>query len=177
MIQVPFGDLHAQYLSIKEDIDHAIASVISDTAFIGGKYVKQFEKEFAAAYGVKHCVSVANGTDAIYIVLRMLEIGKGDEVITTGHSWISTAETIAQTGATPIFVDTDEYFTMNADLIEAKITTRTKAIMPVHLYGQMAEMDKIVAICKQYNLYLIEDCAQSHFSEYRGKSRLHCHGR
>lgn len=165
---IPFVDLKIQYQSIKTDIDAAIANVLNETAFIGGKYVSDFAKEFAALYGAKHCVPVANGTDSIYIILKMLGIDKGDEVITVANSWISSSETITQAGATPIFVDVDEYFTIDVRAIESKITKATKAIMPVHLYGQMADVEAIAELCKQYNLYLIEDCAQSHFSEING---------
>ncbi len=168
-MNIPFVDLKAQYQSIKKDIDKAIASVIEDTAFIKGKYVQQFEKEFAELYGVKHCIGVANGTDAIYIIMKMLGIKEGDEVITVANSWISTSETISQTGARPVFIDIDEYFTIDTSKIESKITNRTKAIIPVHLYGQMADMKSIEQICDKYKLHLIEDCAQSHFSEYEGK--------
>lgn len=168
-IKIPFVDLKAQYQSIKSDIDHAIQEVIETTAFIRGPFVSKFEQEFAALYGVKNCVSVANGTDAIYIVLKMLGIGHGDEVITVANSWISSSETIGQTGATPVFVDVDEYFTIDVSLIERKITPRTKAILPVHLYGQMADIEALRNICQHYNLHLIEDCAQSHFSAYQGQ--------
>ena len=167
-MKIPFVDLKAQYQSIKPDIDHAIESVISETAFIGGKYVNNFKEEFASLYGIKHCVPVANGTDAIYIVLKTLGIGTGDEVITVANSWISTSETISQTGAVPVFVDVDEYFTIDVTKIEAAITPRTKAIIPVHLYGQMADVVVIKEICQKHNLFLIEDCAQSHFSELNG---------
>jgi len=170
MMRVPFADLQAQYQSIKPDIDQAIQAVIAETAFIGGKFVQQFEKEFADAYGVNHCIPCANGTDAIYIVLRMLGIGPGDEVITTACSWISTAETISQTGASPVFIDIEpDLFTIDASLIEAAITPHTKAIIPVHLYGQIADMTAITAICEKYQLYLIEDCAQAHFSTLGGQ--------
>ncbi|OFX73827.1 MAG: erythromycin biosynthesis sensory transduction protein eryC1 [Bacteroidetes bacterium GWE2_29_8] len=169
-MNVPFVDLKKQYQSIKTEIDNAIQNVIENTAFIGGKAVKEFEQNFANTYKVKHCISTANGTDAIYIVMKMLGIGEGDEVITTAHSWISTSETISQTGAKVVFVDTEnDYFTIDADKIEQKITSKTKAIIPVHLYGQAAQMDKIVNICKKYNIALIEDCAQSHFSEFKGQ--------
>ncbi len=167
-MKIPFVDLKAQYKSIKKDIDLAIENVISETAFIGGKYVNNFKNEFADLYGVKNCIPCANGTDAIYIILKMLNIGKGDEVITVGNSWISTSETISQSGATPVFVDVDDYFTIDVTKIEEKITSKTKAILPVHLYGQIADIEAIEVICKKYNLYLIEDCAQSHFSELNG---------
>lgn len=169
-MQVPFVDLKAQYLSIKTEIDNAIQNVINETAFIKGKYVQEFEKQFAAKYGVKHCIGVADGTEAIYIVLKMLGIGIGDEVITVANSWISTSETISQAGAKPVFIDTEEkYFTINASLIEKKITSKTKAIIPVHLYGQPAKIDEIKQICDKHNLFLIEDCAQSHFATYNNK--------
>ena len=168
-MKIPFVDLRAQYLSIKNDIDSAIENVIIETAFIGGKYVMSFKEDFQNAYDVKHCIPVANGTDAIYIVLKMLGIGDGDEVITASNSWISTSETISQTGAKPVFVDIDPtYYTIDPEKIKEKITPKTKAIIPVHLYGQMADLTSINAICKANNLYLIEDCAQSHFSELNG---------
>lgn len=167
---IPFVDLKAQYNTIKNDIDQAIQHVIEDTAFIHGKYVADFEKSYADAYGVKHCVSVANGTDAIYITLRMLGVEPGDEVITVANSWISTSETISQTGAKPVFVDIEpNYYTIDTSRIEEKITSRTKALIPVHIYGQPAEMDTIKQICNAYKLYLVEDCAQSHFAEYKGQ--------
>lgn len=169
-MKVDFVDLKAQYLTIKDDIDRAIADVIGATAFIGGKYVNNFESEFAAKYGVKNCISVANGTDSLYIIMKMLGIGVGDEVITVVNSWISTSETISQTGAKPVFVDIDPvYYTMNERNIELKITANTKAIIPVHLQGQMCDMDIIMKIAKKHNLHIIEDCAQSHFSQYKGK--------
>jgi dTDP-4-amino-4,6-dideoxygalactose transaminase len=170
MKKIPFVDLKSQYIGIKKEIDNAIANVINETAFIGGKYVKSFERQFEEAYGVKHCIGVANGTDAIYITLKMLGIGEGDEVITTSSSWISTSETIGQTGAKPVFVDIDNFYTINADLIEKSITNKTKAIVPVHLYGQSAEIEKIIKIANKYNLFVIEDCAQSHFTKYKGNN-------
>jgi len=167
---IPFVDLKAQYQSIKPEIDQAIQNVISETAFIKGKYVQRFEEEYAAAYGVKHCISCANGTDAIYISLKALGIGSGDEVITVANSWISTSESISQTGARPVFVDIHpDYYTIDVSLIEDKITSKTKAIIPVHLFGQPAEMDKILEIAKKYQLYVIEDCAQAHFAEYNNQ--------
>lgn len=168
-MKIPFVDLKQQYLQIKPEIEGAINEVINNASFIGGEYVRRFEKDFASLYGVKNCIGVANGTDAIYIVLKMLGIGHGDEVITVANSWISTSETITQAGATPVFVDVDEYFTIDAKKIEEKITSRTKAVIPVHLYGQPADINAIKEICSQYNLYLIEDCAQSHFSQYNGR--------
>ncbi|MBA4139533.1 MAG: DegT/DnrJ/EryC1/StrS family aminotransferase [Segetibacter sp.] len=167
---VPFVDLKAQYKSIKDEIDRAIADVINETAFIGGKYVNDFERKFAELYQVKHCISCANGTDSLYIIMKMLGIGVGDEVITPANTWISASETISQTGATPIFVDIDPlYHTIDETLLENKITSRTKAIIPVHLQGQMCEMDTILAMAIKYGIAVIEDCAQSHFSTYKSK--------
>jgi dTDP-4-amino-4,6-dideoxygalactose transaminase len=169
-VNIPFVDLHAQYLSIKDEIDEAIASVIRESAFIRSRFVTEFEQQFAAAVGVRHCVSCANGTDAIYILLRGLGIQPRDEVITTAHSWISTSETITQAGGSVVFCDTDaETFTIDPRLIEAKITPRTVGIIPVHLYGQPADMDPILAIAKRHNLWVIEDCAQAHMAEYKGR--------
>lgn len=170
-MQIPFVDLKNQYRSIKTDIDTAIQRVIEETAFIGGTHVKQFERAFENIYNVKHCIGCANGTDAIYIILKMLGIGAGDEVITTASSWISTSETIGQTGATPVFVDIEpDYFTIDVKKIEEKITPRTKAIIPVHLYGQVADLESLARICEQHNLYMIEDCAQSHFSQHKSRN-------
>ncbi len=166
-MNIPFVDLKAQYISIKKDIDTAIENVLTETAFIGGKYVNQFEKDFENLYGVNHCISCANGTDSLYIIMKMLGIGFGDEVITVANSWISSSETISQTGATPVLVDIDEeYFSINENLIEEKITPKTKALIIVHLHGQMCNMVEIERICTTHNLHLIEDCAQSHLSEY-----------
>jgi dTDP-4-amino-4,6-dideoxygalactose transaminase len=163
-------DLKAQYLSIKSDIDGAIQSVIDDTAFIKGKYVERFEEEYAERYDVRHCVGLASGTDAIYVSLKALGVGEGDEVITVANSWISTSETITQAGAKPVFVDIDaDHYTIDSALIEKKITSKTKAIIPVHLFGQPADMRKIKHICDRHNLHLIEDCAQAHFAEYSGQ--------
>ena len=169
-MKVPFVDLKAQYLSIKEEIDGAIASVIDQTAFIGGSFVDRFEKNFAAAYGVKHVIGCGNGTDSLYIVMKMLGIGAGDEVITAANSWISSSETISQTGAKPVFVDVHpEYYSLDETLLEEKITRHTKAVIAVHLQGQLCDIETIKKICDKHNLYLIEDCAQSHFSEFQGK--------
>jgi len=166
---IPFVDLKAQYQSIKDEIDLAIENVISETAFIKGKYVQQFENDYKDIYNVNHVISCANGTDAIYIALKALEIGFGDEVITVSNTWISTAETISQTGAKPIFVDIHpDYYTIDVDQIEENITPKTRAIIPVHLFGQSVNMDVIKELCNKHNLFLIEDCAQAHFAEWKG---------
>jgi dTDP-4-amino-4,6-dideoxygalactose transaminase len=168
-LKIPFVDLSAQYRAHRAEFDAALAGVIADTAFIGGAPVREFERAFAAAYGVRHCISCANGTDAIYVVLRMLGIGAGDEVITSAASWISTSETISQAGARPVFVDVDSNFILDVDQLEKAITPRTRAVIPVHLYGQAAPMDRVVEICAARGLKLIEDCAQAHFAQWRGK--------
>ena len=170
MMRVPLVDLHAQYLTIREEIDAAIRDVIAESAYIRGPYVDAFEKSWADTIGVKHCVSCANGTDALYIALRGLGIRPGDEVITTAHSWISTSETITQSGARVVFCDTDaDTFTIDPALIEAKITSRTVGIIPVHLYGQSADMAPIMAIARTHKLWVIEDCAQAHLARYSGE--------
>ena len=169
-MKIPFVDLQAQYQSVKVEIDKAIAEVIAETAFIGGKYVNEFEKQFAELYGVKHCISCANGTDSLYILMKMLGIGEGHEVITVANSWISSSETISQTGARPVFIDMDPaFYTIDETLIESKINEKTKAIIPVHIQGQMCNMDRIMEIADKYNIPVIEDCAQSHFSTYKNK--------
>ena len=169
-MNIPFVDLKTQYLALKSEIDAAIHSVIERTAFIRGPHVEEFERSFATKYGVKHCVSCANGTDAIYITLKSIGIGPGDEVITVANSWISTSETITQTGAKPVFVDIEpDYYHIDPQKIEEKITPKTKAIIPVHLFGQAARIDDIRKICEKHNLFLIEDCAQAHFATYQSR--------
>ena len=153
-----------------KDIDISIKRVIEETAFIQGKYVNKFEIDFAKKYGMKHCISVANGTDSLFIIMKMLGINKGDEVITVANSWISTSETISMTGAKQVFVDIDpEYYTIDENKIDDKINEKTKLIIPVHLYGQSCDMEKIMLISKKYKIPVLEDCAQSHFSEFNGK--------
>ena len=169
-MKVPFVDLHAQYLGIKAEIDSAIAEVIAQSAFVRGKHVDAFERAWAKTLKIKHCVSCANGTDALYIAMRGLGLKAGDEVITTAHSWIATSETITQAGGRVVFCDTQQdTFNIDPSLIEAKITTATVGIIPVHLCGQPADMDEILAIAKKHNLWVIEDCAQAHLATYKGK--------
>ena len=168
-IRIPFLDLNAQYHSINEDIDRAIAAVIAESAFIKGKFVQQFEQDFGRLYGVKHVIGCGNGTDSLYIIMKMLGIGQGDEVITAANSWISSSETISQAGARPVFIDVHpDYYSMDEQLLENKITKKTKAIIAVHLQGQMCEIEKIEAICQKNKIHLIEDCAQAHFAEFKG---------
>lgn len=169
-MHIPFVDLKAQYRAHKSEIDSAISGVIDGTAFIRGKFVADFEKAYAEKYGVKHCVSCGNGTDAIFITLKMLGIGAGDEVITTSNSWIASSETITMTGARVVFVDVeDDYYDLDAAKIEAAITPRTKAILPVHLLGQPAQMDVIMEIAVRHGLHVVEDCAQAHFATFAGR--------
>src|SRR5258708_35815132 len=167
---VPFADLQLQYQTIKSEIDGAISAVIRDNAFIRGAYVDAFEREFAGAAEVKHCVSCANGTDALYLAMAALKVKPGDEVITTAHSWISTSAMITHAGATPVFCDTDGVtFTIDPEAIEAAITPRTVGIIPGHLYGQPADMDAIMTIARKHKLWVIEDCAQAHLARYKGR--------
>jgi dTDP-4-amino-4,6-dideoxygalactose transaminase len=160
-MNIPFVDLKAQYLSIKDEVKVAMDFVLENTMFIGGKPVDDFKNGFEKLYGVKHCIPCANGTDALFISMKMLGITTGDEVITTASSWISTSETITQAGAKPVFVDIDEFYTIDVSAIEAAITPRTKAIM--------ADMPSIMKIAEKHKLHVIEDCAQSHFSSIDNK--------
>ncbi len=170
-MKIPFVDLHLQYLELQAEIDAAIAGVIADSDFIRGKNMVPFEQDFAAAIGVKHCISCANGTDALYIAMKALNLGMGDEVITTAHTWISTSETITQTGARVVFCDTDaSTFNIDAQQIESKITEKTKGIIVVHLCGQPADVDRIKQIADKHDLWLIEDCAQAHLATLHGKT-------
>jgi len=169
-MQVPFVDLQLQYHSIKEEIDQAIANVTEDAAFIGGKYLKRFEEEFADFCRAKCCVGVGNGTDALYVALRALGIGKGDEVITVANSFIATAEAISMTGARVVFVDCDpQTYNIDVQKIPALITTRTRAIVGVHLYGQPANMQMLKNITEAHGLFLVEDAAQAHGAEVNGQ--------
>jgi len=168
-MKIPFVDLYAQYLTIKPEMDAAIAKVIAESAYIRGPQVEAFEQAWAKTLGVKHCVSCANGTDALYVAMRGLGLKPGDEVITTAHSWISTTETITQAGGRVVFCDTDdETFTLNPALIESKITSRTVGIIPVHLYGQACDMDAVMAVARKHSLWVLEDCAQAHLAHYKG---------
>jgi len=167
---VPYADLRLQYQTIKGAIDNAIANVIRDSAFIRGAYVDHFERDFASAVSARHCVSCANGTDALYLAMTALKVRPGDEVITTAHSWISTAAMITHAGATVKFCDTDGVtFTIDPAAVEAAITPRTVGIIPVHLYGQPADMAAIMAIAERHRLWVVEDCAQAHLARFDGQ--------
>ena len=167
---VPFVDLKAQYHSIKAEIDAALIGTMESCAFTLGPEVAQLEKDFAVYAGNTYAAGVNNGTSALHLALLAAGIGPGDEVITVPFTFIASASAIHYTGAKPVFVDIDPVtFTMDPAAIEAAITPRTKAIVPVHLFGQMADMDPIMAIAKKHNLFVLEDAAQAHGAEYNGK--------
>jgi dTDP-4-amino-4,6-dideoxygalactose transaminase len=169
-MNIPFVDLKSQYASIKDEIDAAMADVLVNTAFVGGPFLKKFEDAFAGYCGTKHCVGVGNGTDAIFLALKAMGIGPGHEVITAANSFIATSEAITMAGAKVVFVDIDpETYNMDVNQIESKITPKTKAIIPVHLYGQPADMDSIVEVATKHNLRIVEDAAQAHGAEYKGR--------
>jgi dTDP-4-amino-4,6-dideoxygalactose transaminase len=169
-MKVPFLDLKAQYESIKDEVAAAIQQVLDSSAFAGGPFVEQFEKEFASFCQCEHATGVGSGTEALWLSLLALGVGPGDEVITVPNTFIATAEAISFCGAKPVFVDIDEHtHTMNSALLDAAITPQTKAIVPVHMFGQMADMDPIMEIAQSYGLYVIEDACQAHGAEYRGR--------
>lgn len=168
--KIPLVGLFDQYQNIKSEIDTAIQEIINSSAFVGGEAVRSFEKDFAAYCEAKACVGVGNGTDALYLTLRALGVGPGDEVITVAHTFIATSEAIAMTGALPIFIDVlDDTMLMDPSKIEAAITPRTKAIIPVHLYGQSCDMDAIMEIARKHGLKVVEDAAQAHGGRWRGQ--------
>ena len=163
-------DLIAQYETIKPEIDEALQRVIESAAFVGGPFVAAFEARFAKFCGVMHGVGVSSGTTALHLLLETLDIGDGDEVITVPNTFIATVEAIVQTGAKPVFVDVDETtLNMNPALLEEAITDRTRAILPVHMYGQIADMDPILEVAGRHDLLVIEDAAQAHGAEYKGR--------
>ena len=169
-MEVPFADLRPMHDEIRADLDAAYKKVMDNSWFIQGKELEAFEKEFAEYVGVKHCIGVATGLDALYLVLKAYGIGAGDEVIVPSNTFIATALAVSYAGATPVFVEPRiETFNLNPDNIEAAITPNTKAVMPVHLYGQACEMDRITEIAAKYGLKVIEDCAQAHGATFKGQ--------
>ena len=163
-------DLEAQYSSIKEEIDGAIAQVLRHTQFINGPEVAEFEGEFARLCSAEYAVGTGNGTDALRLALQALEIGPGDDVVTTTNTFIATAEAISSVGATPVFVDVDpDHYNMTGAVFEAAITSKTRAVIPVHMYGQPAPMDEIMETASRYGIRVIEDAAQAHGAEYAGR--------
>lgn len=174
-MSVPFIDLKSQYKALKTSIDARIQKVLDSGAYIGGPEIAELEQKLAAHTGSKHCLAVASGTDALLLPMMALGIGAGDEVITTAFSFIATAETIVLAGATPVYIDIDKKtFNIDVSKIEAAITPKTKAIMPVSLYGQAADLEEINAIAKKHNLFVIEDTAQSYGAKYKTKKSGAC---
>ena len=169
MTHIPFVDLQAQYATIRNEISEAIQGVLDSAHFINGPQGKAFEQAFAAFCQASHAVGCGNGTDALYLALRALGIGPGDEIITTPNTFIATAEAVSLAGATPVFIDVDEMGLMNTELLEAACTERTRAVVPVHLRGEPAEMDAISEIAKARGLRVIEDAAQAHGAQYRNR--------
>ncbi|MBV8882592.1 MAG: DegT/DnrJ/EryC1/StrS family aminotransferase, partial [Chroococcidiopsidaceae cyanobacterium CP_BM_RX_35] len=167
---IPFVDLKAQYVSIKDEINAAVSKVLESTQFILGEEVQAFESEFATYCDAKHTVAVNSGTSALHLALLASGIGAGDEVITVPFTFVATVAAICYTGATPVFVDIDPVsFTIDVRQIEKAITKRTRAILPVHLYGQAVDMEPILEIAQRYGLIVIEDAAQAHGAEYKGR--------
>jgi dTDP-4-amino-4,6-dideoxygalactose transaminase len=179
-MNIPLVDLKSQYESIKDEINSVISEVVSKSAFIGGPFVKNFESAFAEYCNVKHCIGVGNGTDALFIALKILGVGEGDEVIVPANSFIATSEAVTLTGARVAFIDINpKTYNMDPDKLEdylkkrltphaSRLTPQPKAVLPVHLYGQPADMDPILDIAKKYNLKVIEDAAQAHGAVYKG---------
>lgn len=169
-MKVPFLDLKAQYREIKKDVEPKVLDILENCCYIGGSYVNAFERSMEEYLNVKHVISCSNGTDALILALKACNIEPGDEVITTPFTFFATAEAIASIGAIPVFVDVREYdYNIDPDKIEAAITSKTKAILPVHIFGAMCDMDKIMNIAQKYNLKVIEDAAQAIGSEYKAK--------
>jgi dTDP-4-amino-4,6-dideoxygalactose transaminase len=167
---IPFLDLKAQYKSIESEVKKAVGKIFEDCAFVGGKEVETFEKNFADYCHASYCIGVGNGTDALWLTLKAMGIGHGDEVIVPANTFIASAEAITAVGARPVFVDNDkETYTINTEEIPSRITEKTKAIIAVHLYGQPADMDPILEIAAQHGLKVIEDAAQAHGAKYKGR--------
>jgi dTDP-4-amino-4,6-dideoxygalactose transaminase len=170
MESVPYLDLRAQYRPLRNEVLSALEEICASTAFAQGPATSEFEAKFAAYCGVDHCVSLNSGTSALHLALRCLDVGPGDEVVTVSMTFIATAWAISYVGATPVFVDIDPVRrTLNPNKLEAAITSRTKAIIPVHLYGMPAEIDRIMAIAERHGLPVIEDAAQAHGARYQGR--------
>jgi len=161
---IKFLDLHRQYLDIKNEIDNAISSVIMESAFIGGKYVAEFEERFAIYQGAKHCVGVGNGTDALEIAIEALSLQKGSEIIVPANSFIASSEAVTRTGHKVVFCDCNFYdYTVDLNDLKRKLSARTSAIIAVHLYGHPCNMDMLVHIARDFDIKIIEDCAQAHW--------------
>ncbi len=166
---IKFLDLAAQYRSIKSEIDCAIQNVIRDSAFIGGKYVQEFEKHFADHVGAKHCLGVGNGTDALEIAIEAAQLPAGSEIIVPGNSFIASSEAVTRCGHKVVFADVDEgCYTLTPESVRSHLTPCTKAVVAVHLYGHPCDMDPLMDLAREYGLSIIEDCAQAHGAEYKG---------
>lgn len=168
-MEIQTNRLDRGFFEYQEEFEEAALRVLRSGWYIMGKELSSFEEEFAAYTGAKYCVGLGNGLDALWLAFRVLGIGKGDEVIVQGNTYIASVMGITINGATPVFVEPDEYFNIDASKIEEKITERTKAVLVVHLYGQASQMDKIVDICRRHKLRLVEDCAQSHGASFKGQ--------
>jgi len=169
-MQIPFLNLRAQHDPLRRELLAAIEQVIDSSAFAGGSFVEKFEVDFAAFCGAAHSIGLGNGTDALWLSLLALGVGAGDEVITVPSTFMATAEAITYTGAKPVFVDIEEQtYTMDPVALEQAITPRTKAIMPVHLFGQVADMDPIMEIARRHGIPVVEDACQAHGAEYKGR--------
>jgi dTDP-4-amino-4,6-dideoxygalactose transaminase len=169
-MKIPFVDLKSLHHGIKDELREVFDRVLNESTFVLGPEVQRFEQEFAAYVGTKHCVALNTGTAAIHLALAALGVGPGDEVITVAHTFIATAEAITAVGALPVFIDIDPIsFTMDPALLEAAITSKTRAIIPVDLYGQVADMDAILAIADSHNIPVVEDACQAHGAEYKGR--------
>jgi len=167
---IPLVDLRSQHESIKDELEAAIAGIIENSSFVMGPAVKELESDFAVFCGTRFAIGCSSGTSALHLALEALGIGPGDEVITIPHTFIATVEAVSQCGAKPVFVDIDpETYTMDPTLVERAITPRTKAIIPVHLYGHPTDMDPIIEIAREHGLKVVEDCAQAHGAEYKGR--------
>jgi dTDP-4-amino-4,6-dideoxygalactose transaminase len=169
-MEVQTNRLDRGFYKYQQEFEDAALRVLRSGWYIMGKELSDFEERFAGYTGAKYCVGLASGLDALWLAFRILGIGKGDEVIVQGNTYIASVMGITINGATPVFVEPDEYFNIDADRIEEKITDKTKAVLVVHLYGQASRMDKIVDICRRHKLRLVEDCAQSHGSCFKGKT-------
>ena len=169
-MKVQTNRLDRGFYKYQQEFEDKAISVLRSGWYIMGEELKSFENEFAEYIGAKYCVGLGNGLDALWMAFRILGIKEGDEVIVQGNTYIASVMGITINGATPVFVEPDEYFNINVDEIESKITERTKAVLVVHLYGQASRMDKVVELCRKYNLRLVEDCAQSHGSKFKGKT-------
>jgi dTDP-4-amino-4,6-dideoxygalactose transaminase len=168
-MKVPFNDLSALHSGIKDELDDTINNVIENNAFIEGSFLETFERNFAEKLNVRHCIGVGSGTAAIWIALKMSGVKDDHEVILPANTYVACTEAIKMTGAKPVYADHDTYFNLDPVELEKKISSKTKAVLPVHLYGQPAQMDEISKICHAHDLIMIEDCAQAHFSTFKGK--------